>query len=144
MAHLIVVGTDKGCVFLWIGLTLKHNNRDAFVVSTVDGWRYRRELVGSHNQQVDATFDKTVDLLRLPLWVVVGRGKAQFHSFVEIGFHLHLWVLPVTPDVFGALRDANDVLGPLLRARNRQHRNHCHTQQYAGGIGKRVLYLSHL
>jgi hypothetical protein len=50
----------------------------------------------------------------------------------------------VTPDVFGALRDANDVLGPLLRARNRQHRNHCHTQQYAGGIGKRVLYLSHL
>jgi hypothetical protein len=50
----------------------------------------------------------------------------------------------VTPDVFGALRDANDVLGPFLRARSRQYRNHCHTQQYAGGIGKRVLYWSHL
>ena len=99
MSHLVVVGTDEGRVFLRVGLSFKDDDRDALVVGPVDGWIDRGELVGGDDEQVDADVHQTVYLLYLTFGVVKGRGKAQLYALMEIGFHLHLRVLPVTPDI---------------------------------------------
>ena len=86
--HLIVVGTHIGSVFLGVGLALKYDDRDALIIGPIDGWRNRRYLVGGHNQQVNPSLDKAVNLLDLPLVAIVGHGKAQVHIIMKIGTDL--------------------------------------------------------
>ena len=109
--HLIVVGTDEGRIFVGVGLPFKHDDGNTFVEGTVDGRGYRRSLVGSHNQQVDAALNKIAYLLALQFGIVMGRGKAQLHTFVEVGLHLHLRVLPVAPDILRALGYTYNIFG---------------------------------
>ena len=86
-AHLIVVGTDKGGVFLWIGLAFKNDNGDAFVVGAVDGGRDGLHLVGGNNKQVNTRFHEAVYLLHLSLVAVESRSEAQFYIALQIGSH---------------------------------------------------------
>ena len=114
--HLIVVGTHIGRIFLGIGLALKYNHRNAFIVGPVNGRGNRRNLVGGYNQQVNSCPDKTVNLLDLALIAIVCCGKAQIHVIVEIGADLQFRVLLVSPDVVRALRHPDAVLFRVLRA----------------------------
>ena len=99
MPHLVVVGTDKGGIFPRTGLALENNNRDTFVVSTVNGGRDGLHLIGCNNQQVDTLIHKTVNLLHLTLVAIVSGGKLQCHTVVEVGAHLQFRILLVAPDV---------------------------------------------
>ena len=76
LPHFVVVGTDKGRVFRRIGLTFKHDDRDALVVGAVDSRRHGCQLVRGYDEQLNATFYETVNLLYLTLGVVTGCGEA--------------------------------------------------------------------
>ena len=101
--HLVIIGTDKGRVFLGIGFPFENNDRDALIVGSVDGGRNGGHLVGGNNQQVDACINQTVNLLYLSFIAVVGCCKAQFHILVEVGTHPEFGILFLAPDIFRAL-----------------------------------------
>ena len=98
-AHLVVVGTDEGGVFLGVGLALKDNDGNASVVGAVDGGGDGGYLVGGYDEQVDARRHKTVNLLHLTFVVVVGCRKAQLNVIVEVGGYLQLRILLLAPNV---------------------------------------------
>ena len=120
-AHLVVVGTDEGGIFPGIGLALEHDDGDAAVVGPVDGRRNGLHLIRGHDEQVDARLDQTVNLLHLTLVAVVGSGKAQLHALLEIRSQAQLGILLLAPDVFRALRHADDVTGGLSATPKAQH-----------------------
>ena len=86
-SHLVVVGTDKGRVFLRIGFPLKHDDRDTLVVGTVDGWGNGLHLIRSHDEQVDARCHQTINLLHLPFVTIVGSSKPQLHITLQVCSH---------------------------------------------------------
>ena len=123
VAHLVVVGGDKGGVFLGIGLALEYDDGDALVVGAVDGRRNGLHLIGSHDEQVNTCTHEAVNLLHLSLVAVIGCCKAQFNTFLKIGLHAHLGILLLTPDVGRALRHAYNVAWLLTAAPDtEQHR----------------------
>ena len=89
-ADLIVVGTDEGCVFWGIGLALKHNHGDTFMVGAVDGWGHGGQLVRGYDEQLDAALHETVDLLDLSFGVITGCLETQLHTVVKHALKDHL------------------------------------------------------
>ena len=113
-SHLIVVGTDESCVFLGVGLAFEDNDGNTLVIGTVDGRGDGLYLVRSYNQQIDICLNKTVNLLHLSLIAIVGRGETHLYVPLDIGSHTQLRILLVTPDITGALGDADDMPWWLL------------------------------
>ena len=122
-AHLQVVGTHEGRIFLRVRLAVEQNYRNALVVGPVNGRRDGVHLVWRHNQQVHVLVYEMVYLTDLHLVVVVGRCKFQFRVVVEVSAHHQFLVLFLAPDVLAALRDAYAVHLPF------RTRNECDCQE---------------
>ena len=108
-AHLVVVGTDERRVFLRVGLALEHNDGDALVEGSVDSRRDGLNLIGCHNQQVNARCHQTIYLLYLSLVAVVRCSKPQLHIVLQVSSHPQFRVLFLAPDVFRTLRHPDDI-----------------------------------
>ena len=121
LAYQIVVAADEGSILVRVGLAVVEYHGDALVVGSLYGLGYRAQLVGRHHQQVDALVDKLVDLLVLQDIVVVRRGELHDDRVIEKLAHLELVVQLVAPDVFRALRHADDKRSGLAGAGCEQH-----------------------
>ena len=135
LAYQIVVAADEGSILVRVGLAVVEYHGDALVVGSLHGLGYRAQLVGRHHQQVDALVDKLVDLLVLQDIVVVRRGELHDDGVVEKLAHLELVVQLVAPDVFRALRHADDKRSGLAGAGCEQH----HAGNNQQGDGDEIL-----
>ena len=113
-SHLIVVGTDESSVFLGVGLAFEDNDGNTLVIGTVDGRGDGLYLVRSYNQQVDTCLHQTINLLHLSFITIVSRGETHLYVSLDISSHTQLRILLVTPDITGALGDADDMPRRLL------------------------------
>ncbi len=115
LAYRIVVTSDKGGIFIRIGLSVIEYHRDALFVCSLHSLGDGTQLVRGDNEQIDSLVYKLIDLLVLQHIVIIRRGELHNNRIVEILARLELCIEFVAPDVLGALRYADDI---LLRLRS--------------------------
>ena len=120
LADGIVVAPDESRVFIAVSLAVVDDNRNALVVSTIDGRRDGIQLIRSYHQQIHLLVNHLIDLPSLQLAVIIGRSQLDLDGVVEILSHLQFLIKLVSPKIFRALRYANDILRSSLSATPRQ------------------------